>query len=61
MNETGRLYYVKVKQPDMTRWLFLGQGGCLVTRRARALMFAKGEAERVAGAVRSGGDQAKVT
>jgi hypothetical protein len=60
MNAPER-YFVKVKQPDMSRWLFLGSGGYLVSRRFHALMFTKAAAERTAVAVRSGGDQAKVT
>jgi hypothetical protein len=56
----GWFYFVKVRQPDMKRWLFLGDGGSLVNRRVHALMFAKADAERQAAVVRSGGDQAKV-
>lgn len=61
MPTPDRSYFVKVKQPDMKRWLFLGDGGYLVNRRVHALMFTKANAERAAANVRSGGDQAKVT
>jgi hypothetical protein len=53
--------FVKVRQPDMNRWLFLGEHGYLVSRRVHALMFTREEAERMAVVVRSGGDEAKVT
>jgi hypothetical protein len=58
---SDRYYFVKVKQPGMKRWLFLGRGGYLASRRVHALMFTKAEAGQQAATVRGGGDQAKVT
>jgi hypothetical protein len=44
----GDLYAVKIKEPGMKCWEFLGSGGRLTTRRVHAQMGPKARAEEVA-------------